>query len=55
MDTLIAILAIANVMLFIGLIVVRMARMDRRYAARVRAEHDRKSVLRGRDHEDDRF
>ena len=51
MDTMIALLGITNVMLFILLIVASMARMDRRYSARVRKEQDRKSLLRG--HRDD--
>lgn len=55
MDTMIALLAVLNVTLFICLIVVSMARMDRRYAARVRAEYDRKSVLRDSRRDDDQF
>lgn len=41
-----------DIMLAILLLVVSMAQLDRRYASRVRAEYDRKSVLRGgqRDH-----
>ncbi|MCY4180269.1 MAG: hypothetical protein OXC60_10865 [Litoreibacter sp.] len=49
MEVLIISLLLANVMLGIGLVVASMARMDQRYAAKVRAEHDRKAILRGED------
>ncbi|MEO1025479.1 MAG: hypothetical protein AAFX07_07970 [Pseudomonadota bacterium] len=55
MDTLIAFFVLADVMLAVTLLVVTMAHMDRRYAARVRAEHNRKSVLRGHQHDEDRY
>ena len=55
MDTMIALLVVTDVLLFICLIVARMARMDRRYAARVRTEHDRKSLLRGQRDDVDQF
>lgn len=54
MSTLIVVLGIVDVMLAILLVVAGMARMDRRYAARVRAEYDRKSILRGHDVDRDR-
>ncbi|MEL6550278.1 MAG: hypothetical protein AAFQ54_08520 [Pseudomonadota bacterium] len=49
MDFLITVLSIVNFMLFIAWIVVGQAQRDRRYAARVRAEHDRKTIIRRRD------
>ena len=52
MQSIVTLLGIADLMLAIMLIAVSMARMDRRYAARVRAEHERKSLLRGRRHDD---
>ncbi|MEM6409031.1 MAG: hypothetical protein AAF700_11515 [Pseudomonadota bacterium] len=47
MEILIVLLVLANVILAISLVVVSMARMDRAYAAKVRAEQERKSILRG--------
>ena len=49
MDLLINLLTLTNFVLAILLVVVHMAQMDRAYAAQVRAEHERKSLLRGRD------
>ena len=55
MDTLISIFTTADILLAILLVVVSMARMDRRYADKVRAEVERKSILRGgRPYKDDR-
>lgn len=48
MDALISLLALFNIILTTILVVVSMARMDRRYAAKVRAEEERKTILRGR-------
>lgn len=53
MSALIALFTIVDIMLAVLLVVVSMARMDRRYAAKVRAEYDRKSMLRGRPHRKD--
>ena len=55
MDVLIAFFAIADMMLLVMLVVVSMARLDRRYSARVRAEHDRKSTIRGHRRNGDKY
>ena len=47
MDALINLLTLSNILLAILLVVASMARMDGRYAAKVRAENDRKAILRG--------
>ena len=47
MDALINLLILTNLGLAILLVVAHMARMDRNYAAQVRAEQERKSLLRG--------
>lgn len=47
MDTAVNLLTVLNIMLAIAWFVVGMARMDRAYAAEVRDEHERKSILRG--------
>ncbi|MEM8537840.1 MAG: hypothetical protein AAGF56_08250 [Pseudomonadota bacterium] len=47
METLINIMLLVNLILSILLVVALMAHMDRRYAAKVRAEYKRKSILRG--------
>ena len=49
MNMLINLLTLMDFVLAILLVVVSMARMDQRYAAEVRQEHDRKSILRGDD------
>lgn len=53
MNSLIAFFIITDMMLAVALVVVSMARLDRRYAARVRVEYDRKSVLRGHRNHDE--
>jgi len=53
MEFLINLFIVAIVVLAIANVVVRMAQMDRRYAAEVRREFDNKSYLRG-DRWDDR-
>ncbi len=52
MDALINLLLAGDILLAILLVVVCMARMDQRYAQRVRAEAERKSILRGERHDE---
>lgn len=47
MEIVIIFFTLANIFLAILLCVVSMARMDQTYAATVRAENERKSILRG--------
>lgn len=47
MDMLVNLLALLNLTLATLWVVISMARRDRRYAAQVRADCERKSILRG--------
>ncbi len=52
MDTLINILSGMDILLAVLLVVASVARMDRRYTLKVRAENTRKAILRGDRHDD---
>ena len=53
MDAMINFLALFNVVAGVLLVVLSMARMDRSYTIKVRAEEERKSLLRGDHHHRD--
>lgn len=48
MELLVNLLVVFNFVMFVAWVVVARAKRDREYAAAVRSEHERKSILRGR-------